>query len=293
MISQVFETTSKVLRFFAECCRCSHLYSDYDYIPEHSLESPESSQTERAIVEMVNLVRKWPSGKMDVTPNLWSHMETWDKFSSRVDRKVHLNSPRAWLRDPPSTVWFNMLSLCAASSQTKDLYAMAFALGILAYRTDFDVHRQLPRSLLAVAVHNFSIPSIASEFQLHLGLHPTQGEVQNLARRHCIPFRNHHQPHLLQQAGETNRSFQSRRKRAHQQECDKQSKSIAVLLMDSWPCPSPPMPPSSEYPLIAMAKLEDVCQSLFSTRYANRCLNEQTLVLQKNWIRSREERINP
>ena len=256
--------------------------SDTIYIPERCLESPTSQSTknEQAVAEMTELVRRWPSGLIDVAPSIWKHMETWETFTSRVDRIIDLNSFNVWLTATPSTVWFTLLSLCESCSRARDLHAIAFALGILAYRSDFD--SQLSRSLLAVAIHKFKAPTInASEFQLRLGRCPELKDIRSLAKRHCIPYNGNLDPQLSRIKGKKKKSFRSRCKETHERKCNDQCDSIANLLLQSWPCPSPRMPTlSSEYTLIDLAGLGEGCNVLFGTWYANRCLHEQTSVLQ-------------
>ena len=256
--------------------------SDTIYTPERCLEphAPLSMETEQAVAEMTELVRQWPSGLIDLAPRIWKHMQTWETFTSRVDPNVGLNSFKVWLTDTPSTIWFALLSLCENCSRAGDLHAIAFALGILAYRSDFD--NQLSRSLLAVAINKFKGQAIvASEFQLHLGLRPKLEDIRNLAERHCIPYRSDHHQYFSQGKRESNQSFQFRCMEAHQRKCDDQCDSIANLLLQSWPCPSPQMPMrSSKYNLINLADLEKECKALFGTRYANHCLHEQTSVLE-------------
>ena len=256
--------------------------SDMIYTPERCLEphAPLSTGIEQAVAEMTELVRQWPSGLIDVAPSIWKHMQTWETFTSRVDPNVGLNSFKVWLTNTPSTIWFTLLSLCESCSRDRDLHSIAFALGILVYRSDFD--NQLSRSLLAVAIHKFKGQAIvASEFQLHLGLRPEREDIRSLAKQHCIPYRSCHDQHLSREIGESNQSFQSRCEEAHQRKCDDQCDSIADLLLRSWPCPSPQMPThSSKYNLIGLAGLEEECKVLFGARYANHCLHEQTSVFE-------------
>ena len=256
--------------------------SDTVYTPERCLESPtsQSTKTEQAVAEMIELVRQWPSGLIDVAPSIWKHMQTWETFTSRVDPNVGLNSFKVWLTDTPSTIWFTLLSLCESCSRDRDLHSIAFALGIIAYRSDFD--SQLSRSLLAVAIHKFKAPTIiASEFQLDLGRCLKREDIRSLAKQHCISYGSKHDLHLSRRAGESKRSFRSRCMESYQRKCDDQCDSIADLLLQSWPCPSPQMPArSSEYNLIGLASLGEGCKVLFGTRYANRCLHEQTSVLE-------------
>ena len=256
--------------------------SDMIYTPERCLESPisQSTKTEQAVAEMIELVRQWPSGLIDVAPSIWKHMQTWGAFTSRVDPNTGLNSFKVWLTDIPSTIWFTLLSLCESCSKARDLHTIAFALGILVYRSDFD--NQLSRSLLAVAIHKFKAPTItASEFQISLGPCLKRGDIRSLAKQHCISYRSIHDLHFSRKEGESKRSFRSRCTKAYQLKCDDQCDSIADLLLQSWPCPSPQMPTySSEYDFICLASLGEGCNVLFGTRYANRCLQEQTSVLE-------------
>ena len=256
--------------------------SDVIYTPERCLESPTSlsTKTEQAVAEMTELVRQWPSSVIDTPPRIWKHMRTWGTFTSRVDPNTGLNSFRVWLTASPNTIWFTLLSLCKNCSRATDLHAIAFALGILAYRSDFD--SQLSRSLLAVAIHKFKAPIInASEFQPRLGRCPKLKDIRSLAKQHCIPYSSNHDQYLSREFGESNRSFRSRCMEAHERKCDDQCDSIANLLLQSWPCPSPQMPThSSKYNLINLAGLNEECQFLFSTRHANHCLREQMTILE-------------
>ena len=254
--------------------------SDTIYKPERCLTTSKSMKTEQAVAEMTELVRQWPSNMIDTAPGIWKHMLTWGAFTSRVDPNIGLNSFKVWLTATPSTVWFTLLSLCESCSKARDLHTIAFVLGILAYRSDFD--NQLSRSLLAVAIHKFKGPTIvASEFQLYLGLRPKREDIRSLAKRHCIPYRSSHELYLSREEGETNRSFRSRCMEAHERKCDDQCDSIADLLLQSWPSPFPQMPThSSKYNLINRSCLEEECQLLFSTRYANHCLHEQMSFLE-------------
>ena len=256
--------------------------SDMIYTPERCLESLTSQSTiiEQAVAEMIELVRQWPSGLIDVTPSIWKHMQTWGAFTSSVDPNTGLNSFKVWLTATPSTIWFTLLSLCESCLRARDIHSIAFALGILAYRSDFD--NQLSRSLLAVAIHKFKAPTIiASEFRLVLGLCLKREDIRSLAKQHCISYPGDHDLHLSREEGESNRFFRSRCTESYQRKCDDQCDSIADLLLQSWPCPSPQMPTnSSKYNLIGLASLGEGCKVLFSTRYANHCLHEQTSVLE-------------
>ena len=259
--------------------------SDTIYTPERCLESltSESTKTEQAVAEMTELVRQWPSSVIDTAPRIWKHMRNWGTFTNRVDPNIGLNSFKVWLTATPSTIWFILLSLCESCSRATDFHAIAFALGILAYRSDFN--SKLCRSLLAVAIHKFKAPTIiASEFQPCLGRRPKLKEIRSLAKQHCIPYDGNPDPQLSRINGEKEISFRSRCMEAHERKCNDQCDSIANLLLQSWPCPSPRMPTLlSEYALIDLAGLGEGCKVLFGTRYPNHCLHQQASALESKF----------
>jgi hypothetical protein len=265
---------------------------DVPYVPSHCLDISVSADNERRVMEAASLVLQWPIDHINVVQDLWNHFKVWRSFSSRVDPDARLDSPRTWLLEQPSHIWFSLLSLCQTMSPEIDLYGMTFALGILAYRSDFSL--ELSQSLLAVATHNSqaSFKTAArfpiGDFDLRPGHTLELQEIQSLAEHHCIKFNNSHQLHLMRQDGETRRAFESRREGAHQLECEAQCQSLATALLMSWPSASPHMPTNlSGYSLIDTLSFRQECGTLFSSRFDNYCLFQHTTSLQAqlNFVR--------
>ena len=251
------------------------------------MDQPVSVDKERCVMEAARLVRQWPTGRIDVTQRLWEQFENWALFSNSVGHAC-LDSPRTWLLDHPSQVWFKLLSLCKTASPAPDLFGMTFALSILAYRTDFSP--QLSRSLLAIATHNpyksFKAAACLPEggFDLKPGHNLEFQEIRELAEKHCVRFDGSHQLHLTLQPGETWRALEYRKQEAHQTECQTQCQLLAETLLPFWPPESGPfhMPMNlSGYTLIDMSSFKPECETLFSSRFANYHLFQCTTTLQK------------
>ena len=260
---------------------------DECYMPSHCMDQPVSVDKEQSVMEAARLVHQWPTGRIDVARDLWDQFENWGSFSNNVDRAC-LDSPRTWLLDHPSQVWFKLLSLCKTASLAVDLFGMTFALSILVYRSDFSP--RLSRSLLAIATHNpyesFKAAACLPKggFDLKPGHSLEFQEIRALAEQHCVRFNGSHQQHLTLQLGETWRALEYRKQEAHQSECQTQCRSLAATLLSFWPPESGPfhMPTNlSGYTLIDMSSFKPECETLFSSRFANYHLFQCTATLQE------------
>lgn len=260
---------------------------DECYVPSHCIDQPVSADKEQCVMEAARLVRQWPTGRIDFARDLWDQFKNWRSFSNSVDHTC-LNSPRTWLLDQPSQVWFKLLSLCKTASPVHDLFGMTFALSILAYRSD--ISPQLSHSLLAIATHNpdesFKAAACLPKggFDLEPGHNLGFQEIRELAEQHSVQFNGSHQQHLTLQSGETWRALECRKREAHQSESQTQCQSLAATLFSFWPPESGPfrMPTNlSGYNLIDMSNFKSKCESLFSSRFANYHLYQCTTTLQE------------
>jgi hypothetical protein len=257
---------------------------DECYVPSHCMDQPVSVDKEQCVMEAARLVHQWPTGRIDVSRDLWDQFKNWGSFSNSVDHAC-LDSPRTWLLDHPSQVWFKLLSLCKTASRALDLFGMTFALSTLAYRSDFSP--RLSRSLLAIATHDsFKAAACLPKggFDLKPGHNLKFQEIRALAEQHCVPFNGSHQQHLTLQSGETRRALEYRKREAHQSECQTQCQSLAETLFLFWPPESGPfhMPTNlSGYTLIDMSSFKPKCETLFSSRFANYRLFQCTATLQE------------
>lgn len=256
---------------------------DERYVPSRCLDISISADAERHVMEAANFVLQWPTGQINVVRDLWADFMTWGTFSSVVAPHARFDSPKTWLLEHPSRLWFTLFSLCRTSSPTIDLYGITFALGILAYRSDFNL--ELSHSLLAVAIHNSHIsfePFPEQDFDLKPGHTLELQEIRRLADRHCVQFNaDSHQLHLRRQEYETGQALEYRKQRAHESECKTQCQSLAAALMLCWPSKVPRMPTNlSDYSLIRMSPFKEECEILFSDRFGNHCLFQQAKTLQ-------------
>lgn len=256
---------------------------DEHYMPSRCLDVSDSACKERLVMEMANLVRRWPIGHINVVQNLWKHFKTWGSFSTHVDPHARLDSPHKWLLEHPSHVWFTLLSFCQKVSPVNDHYGIIFALSILAHRSDFD--RELSHSLLAIATHNSHASfkeALPGEYvDLGPGHTLELQEIQSLAELYCVEFNSSHQSHLALLNGETRQFLESRRQEAHRLSCKAQCQSLAAAVLLSWPRASPRMPANlSDYPLIRTSRFKEDCKKLFSSRFANYRLFRHTTRLQ-------------
>ncbi|KAJ7483159.1 hypothetical protein FB451DRAFT_1028934 [Mycena latifolia] len=260
--------------------------SDVSVLPSRCLNCPSSNDREQAVAEAVALVHQWPT-LVKVEVDLWAQFKNWNFFSSQPMKQNTIDNPRAWLKEPPSTVWFSLLSLCRSASKAMDQYGLVVAFGILAYRRDIDPRLSIP--LLAIATTptaRTAAQSIPMEtFNLAAGHTVALNDVVGIVAENCKSFENSRDWLHLFGLSHTRAAFHEQKKL----QCEK----LAGRIFAHWPGPCPALATltTAHYPIVKFAQLQRGLDGLFSSRARNRRLFDSILLLQSKFNSGRRNQV--
>ncbi|KAJ7623634.1 hypothetical protein FB45DRAFT_1089387 [Roridomyces roridus] len=276
------------LRERAECRTPSVLnvcaeQADAPSQPERCLETPDSVEKEEDVNDMATLVHSWPA-RLHITDSLWVHFRTWESFSTRENPDGTLEDVGLWLSGGIRNVWVQLFWLCKAARQSRDRYALMFALGILAYR-GFDL--DLIRTLLAVAISGPANQTIRihpqTAFNLNSGHGLTADELVTLVQQHCRLYEDSGEARLPKMAGETDGEYSQRTRLLFARRKESQSRDPRPGAALTVPDIAPVLPDTlaRQYSTIKLGSVRDSVNLLLPERIRNRQLFENITRVQR------------